>query len=75
LYLYSAELVGFDEGIYNNGDGGHANLTVLLIFERSFRAAVMAGRKTPRNNRLIIAKIFSKAHNGKTTLRGARRLV
>src|SRR5439155_23117319 len=74
LYLHSAELVGFDEGVYHNWYGGHANLTVLLIFDRSFRAAVIAGRKTPRNNRPIIARIFSEAHSGKTTLRGARRL-
>src|SRR5437899_4583696 len=74
LHLYPAELVGFDERIHYNRDGAHANLTVLLIFERSFRAAVIAGRKTPRNNSPIIAKMFSEAHSGKTTLRGARRL-
>src|SRR5207245_4190903 len=71
LHLYPSELVGFDERIHCNRDGGHANLTVLLIFERSFREAVFAGRKTASNNRPIIAKIFSRVHTGKMYFREA----
>src|SRR2546427_3627185 len=74
LHFDSSELVCFDKGIHYDWDGGHADLTVLLTFERSCRAAVIAGRKTPRDNRPIIAKMFSDAHNGKMTLRGASRL-
>src|SRR3989442_15715262 len=62
LHLYPAKLAGCDQRIHYNRDGAHANRTVLLIFESSFRAAVIAGVKTPRNNRPIITKMFSEAH-------------